>query len=223
MEDVARAVASPSPKTIMIAGKECSPRPISVKELGVCERECLDAYRKSYVGGFAAVQDYFPEEERMNLLKEKAQEAAAFDLSSLPSKFAYDDKDVEVTPEFMQWLESNCAAYLPEDLPKKPKPEQVEAYKKRAAVITAILLSSGIIKESDYKTITGKDLKRTKVAYAQWWISATFEGRLSMVYQSFKHYGVTKDEVSAAVTENQGVFMEIASEIETLTAPKQGN
>ncbi len=218
MEDTARAVGSPSSNVIVIAGKDCIPRALSIKELGVCERECLLSYRKSYVETYSELIEFLPDNEKPGLIREKIEEAAKFDLSSLPAKYAYDPKKIVVTTELDAWLLENMSAYLPSDLE-----ENGAIRTKRLAEITAAVLNADVMTDAEYQSVTKSLPKKTKIGYAQWWINSTMDGRLSMAYQAFKEYGVTKEQISEAVGNQMGKLIEAVNEIESLSTPQVGN
>ncbi len=216
-DDVARVVGAGSPTTINIKGKECRPRPLTLKELGELERDCLIRYRKAYVQSHHDNLEYLPASTNSDeYISRKIDEAAKFDLKSLPPRFAYDPKKIQLTDKLKVWLERNMDGYFPD----KPGAKGIDATLKS---IAAMALDGEFLKEEEYKELTGVEPKRTRVGYVNWWTTGTFDGRLSMTWLAFRDAGVTRDEISEALGPNPTILLEMAREIETLTAPAVGN
>lgn len=213
-EDVARAVGSGGSESVTINGRSFSPRPLTVKELGELERECLASYRRSYIQTFSENLDLLPEKDRMGLVAEKMAEAARFDLKSLPSRYAYDPKRIEITDALKRWAHENMDGYFQDENDRSNAVYQ--------AVIAAAL-DGDFLSEQQYAELTGKEPKRTRLSYAHWWTTGCFEGRLAMACKSFEGSGFTKEEISKELSSNPGKLLKVAREVEQLTVPEVGN
>lgn len=211
-DDVSRAVGAGS-ETIVINGKTCKVRPLTIKELGEIERECLSQYKRSFIQTFSDNLDLLPENERPGLIAAKLNEAALFDLKSLPPRFAYDPKKVVVTEKLKQWILLNMDGYFGD------KDHTDQMYR----VVTSAALDGGFLTETEYKDLTGELPKRTRLPYASWWTTGTTEGRLALVCKSFEGSGLTKDEISTELTQNPGRLLNLARTVEELTVPDVGN
>lgn len=213
-EDVARAVGAASPTTVKVCGKECQPRPLTIKELTELQRDCLAKYRRSYVEAYSQNVDFLPEDERRPFIREKIEEAAKMDLSSLPRKDAYDARRVVLTPELEKWLEENIIGYKRDEKDKEGK------VAKRIVVGS---LDAELLSLEEYEKLTKQKIKPTKVGYVDWWVTGSFEGMISMINLVFKGCGVTEDELCREVSRNPALLMNLSREIEHLSAPEVGN
>ena len=84
MSDLARATGAPG--SIVICGKTYFISPLTLKDWGQIERECLETYRREYIQTYAKNLDLFPEAQRQPLLREALETAAKFGLGDLPKK-----------------------------------------------------------------------------------------------------------------------------------------
>lgn len=215
-EDVARAVGAGSPITVKICGKDCRPRPLTIKELTELERDCLSRYRRSYIQAFSENADLLGEDGR-RIVREKLEEAAKFDVSTLPSKFVYDPKKIQVNRSLEQWLEENLEGYEPDTLLSK------ETRDRALKRIVATQLDSGALSDELYENLTGVAPKKARVGYVSWWITATFDGMISMIHLVFRDSGVSRDEVAAEIGRNPSLLVDLSREIEHLSVPEVGN
>ena len=213
-EDVARAVGAASPTKVTVCGKECQPRPLTIKELTELQRDCLAKYRRSYVEAYSQNVDFLPEAERGAFIREKIEEAAKMDLSSLPRKDVYDGRRLVVTSELEKWLEENIIGYK-----RDPKDKDGKFVKR----MTAASLDSELLTPEEYERLTKQKAKPTKVGYVDWWVTGSFEGMISMINLAFKGCGVTEDELCQEITRNPALLIHLSREIEHLSAPEVGN
>ncbi len=216
-EDVTRAVGGKGPEPIKINGKDCFPKPLTLKELGELERDCISRYRKDYVKGFSDVVSELPEAMRVPLIMEKVNEAGHFELKTLPAKFVYEPKKIELTNQLKIWLEENMDGYLDDTAPGKSD------YDQSLRIAAAQALDQGVLTEEKYQELCKKPARKTKVAYVNWWTTGTFDGMLSMIHLSFRDYGVSREDVAEAIGNKKGILAQVAREIEKLSAPEPGN
>lgn len=214
-EDVARAVGAVSPSSIKIGGKDCYPRPLSIKELTELERDCLSRYRRSYVSAYAENADLLGDDGK-KILREKFEEAAKFTVSSLPPKLAYDPKKVKLNNRLEKWVEENIEGYEIDDTSK----EEREKILRR---LVATSLDQSTLTPELYENLTGFRPVATRVGYVNWWITGTFDGMISMVCLAFRDSGVTRDEIAFEIGRNPKILIDLSREIEHLSAPEVGN
>lgn len=215
-EDVARALGARDPNPIMIAGKECQIRPLSLVELTEVERECLKVYRRAYLEAFKENADLLPDGEGAALLKRELMQSAKWDVSDLPSKDAVDPDSISLSTSLEAWVSENLQYEPDANLGKTSRARQM-----RHLVATAI--DGGQLDLALYESLTDSKVKKSKVGYVNWWITGTFDGMLTMVWSAFRHYGVTKEEVGREVGTNPALLASLAREIEHLSAPATGN
>lgn len=214
-EDTARAVGSNGTDDgIIINGKRCTVRALTLKELGEIERECLKRYKRTYLETFAENADLLPNAQQ--LIEKKLEEAAKWDVRDLPLRRVHDVSKVKVTDKLLGWVKSNYEGILEED--------QTETYRKRLVQrVTTTALDNGTLSAERYESLTGSLPASTQAGYVNWWITATFDGQIEMIYTCFKHNDVTRDELCAELSKNPGLMIDASREIEHLTAPQVGN
>lgn len=218
-EDVARAVSSNGVTTTIIAGKECTVRPLSLKELGELERQCLKQFKRTYLETYAENADLLPESMRAGVVQAKIDETAKWDVKDLPLKLVYDPTKIRINDKVGVWAKEEYPGMVIDD---KDDPE---GNKKTQLIqrLVAAALDGGNLEEEEYREMTGFMPNRQKTGYVNWWITGSFDGMLEMIYIAFKHNGVTRDDVSTAVGINQSLMVNLSREIEHLTAPQSGN
>ncbi len=218
-DDVARFVGARSPKPVTICGKECLPRPMTIREITELERDCLERYKTAYIKTFADNAKLLPPEMQRSVIVDEMRVAAKFDLATLPAKFVYDGRLLRVTDELKAWLSHNLPDYDQEIKEAKEKEKDLERIVVNAA-ITA--LDTEHLSLETYKELTKGDIKRTKVPYVNWWTS-TFDGMISMIWLTFRDIGITREELVEDLGKRPTLLADISREIEMLTAPKMGN
>lgn len=219
-EDTARALGANSGDVILIAGKECLVRPLTVKELTEVERVCLKGYKRQFIETYSENADLLGEEEGKQLVREKIDEAARWDVSSLPPKYACDDSKIKVTGTLKQWLKDNIG-FSEKDQNGAEIPKQ--AVEKRLKRLAAYAIDADMLSVDDFTKLTNEPPVRQKVGYVNWWITGTFDGMLTMVWMAVRGGGVTKEDVAAELGKNPTLLSHFAREIERLSAPDAGN
>ena len=209
-DDVARAVGAGGPTTITIAGKECTVRPLGIKELMEVERDCLDRFKRSYLETYSSNVDLLSAEERSGLMIRKLEEVSRWDIDSLPHKYAHDQVGVEMTAELKAWV---CHHW---DLEK----EESDIRMRR---MVAASLDQEVLTADEYKAMTKKNPPRVKVPYVHWWITGSYDGMVTMIWICFKHSGVTRNDVIESIGKDLMQLNELARDIEKLSAPSAGN
>lgn len=207
---MARAVAASSPLTVMIAGIQCSARPLSLRELTEVERDCLERYRRGYIKTFTDNIDLVPEVLRESMIQEKFEDAARWDVDDLPVKFSFSSDQIVLTNKLKAFIGKEFNLGKDTDDTK---------YKRMAA----LALDQGMLSEAKYEELTDKPIVKSKVSYVSWWITGAMDGMITFVWMAFKHHGVTRNQVSDAMANNPELLTEVANEIERLSAPKLGN
>ena len=220
-EDVARAVGASGGDPFTIAGKEVQARALTIKELAEVERDCLKRFRRHYLESYSENLDLLSESNRDRIMQEKIEESAKWDMSNLPPKYVVDWQKVQMTERLKTWIKEYFETMGGHEEPKEQK-AIVSYYKKLAGA----LIDQGVLSEEDYKELTDNaKLPKTAVPYVAWWITGSTDGRITMLWLVCKPAGVTREQVETdpLVVKNQGKLLEIAQEIERLTAPSLGN
>jgi len=216
-DDVARAVGAGSNESVVIDGVVCSVRPLNLRELGELERECLKRYKRAYLETYAENLDLLPEVSKQELLAGKLEEVARWDVKDLPLKKVFEATKVPLTDAAAKWAVAQYGA----DALGNSSSDVVRRQRLGNLVVTA--LEDGSLSLEQYRAITGRDARGVSVGYVNWWITATFDGQIEMVYSCFRHNGITRDALCAELSRNPAVLVQITREIESLTAPTVGN
>lgn len=223
-EDVARAVGAggTDDAAIMIAGKRCTPRPLSIRELAEVERECLRAYTRHHLQTYSENLDLMPgdADSRATAMRDKIEEASRWDISDLPPRHAYDPATVVLSAALQDWAKAELRV-ADTDAAGKPLGAAVAEQRYRRAIVAA--LDAGLLKDTQYKELTGKEPAKLRVGYCNWWITGTMDGMITLIWMCFRASGVTKDEVLAAIGNDFDILANLSREIEHLTAPAVGN
>lgn len=217
-EDVARAVGAKDGMAVMVDGKECTIRPLSIVELAEIERECVSNYRKEFLQAWKDTLEFFPEDQRLSVMQEKINEAAKFELKTLPVKYAYDPKHIELTNDMRKWIDENMSAWVEEF--KDSRSDRIDQFLRSLAVQA---LEQGLLSEETYSTLAKKPVKKNKVGYVHWWVSNTMPGRLAVVYPVFRDNGLTREQIKRAVSNGEIKLDVIQEAIQALSVPEAGN
>jgi len=210
-EQVARAVGAGSSLTLTIAGKQCTPRPLGVRELVEVERDCLDRYRRDYLEAYVKNLDLLPEAARETTLARKLEEVARWDTDCLPAKDAHDSSRVKLTDSLREWAKAYWALAA-DDAPDT-----------RIQRLVAAALDQDILTAEKYQELTQTLPPRIKVPYVNWWITGSFVGMITMLWVCFRQEGITREQVIDALASDMAKLNETAREIEKLSAPQAGN
>lgn len=210
MDDVARAVGAGEMTPIVIAGKQCTVRPLGVRELSEVERDCLKRYKRAYLESYYDNMDLLPAGTRDGLMQQKVEDAARWDIDDLPGKTAYNPLRVVVTAELRKWLEQNF------DLPK-------DADDLHARRLAAAVLDQELLTEPDYEKLAGSPAPKVRVGYVNWWTTGSFDGMITFAWACFKHDGITRDQVLEELGKNMNLLVQLTRDIERLSMPAAGN
>ncbi len=205
---VARAVGAGDPTAVVIAGKQCTIRPLGIRELTVVEKDCLQRYRRSYLETFAENADLLPRGGK-GLLERKMDEVARWDVDDLPPKYAHDAAVLKVTDGLRDWVAKEYNEKIVDE--------------ERIRRLAAASLDRETLSVERYQKLTGASPPRVKIPYVSWWITGCMEGMISFVWICFKQNGVTRDEVANELSERPALAVELSRELERLSAPAVGN
>lgn len=210
-DDTARALGAAGGKTITIAGKECTCRPLSARELAEVERICIEEYKDGYLATVARNVEKIPDASRRSpFMEEQMIEAAGWTVHDLPRVKTYDPDRVIVNADVRSWMAErfNLNGQTPVD---------------RIKQATANALEQGLMSADDYTDMTDKQPPAVMISYSNWWITGAYDGMIAFAWVCFRDNGVTRDDVAAAMSNDRGMLTEIASQIELLSAPAVGN
>lgn len=214
-EDVARSLGAGGAEDFTINGKRINPRPLTLKEITELQRDCVSQYRMRHLTALkqSAELIYDTQREAREYLTEHALATANWDIDDLPYRDVYDTTETVLTDELEFWAVEKIPGY---DVKKSEKA-------KRRFI--AFALDAEILSDADYLRLTGKPVNKIKTSYVNWWITATPEGMLSMVWHMIKgDGGFSKEELELALAEKQGLFAQMSRSIESLTTPAaEGN
>lgn len=207
-EDMARALGADGTTTVEIAGKQCTARPLGVGELTEVERLCVEQYRRSYLKTYADNADLLPNGKQ--LLEQKMEEAARWDVDDLPAKQAYDSSSIKLTDELKEWIKNEF------DLDG----EQDEVKMRR---LCAAALDQESLTEKQYRKMSGARPRTFKVPYVNWWMTASFDGMITFIWVCFKYNDVTRQQVADMLSKDPALMATLSREIESLSAARVGN
>ena len=221
-DDVARAVGAGG-KTITIAGKKCKLRPLSLIELAELERDCLEQYQDKYLSTFYRNQKLLNNNGESNgndLLFQKMEEVARWDVTDLPPRFVYDPDKLFVNSKLQLWLKNKIGFSTKGTDGVKLTEVELD---KRLRMLTAGVLEQNLLTEEEYKTITAKSPEKMKTGHVGWWTTGSVEGRISMLYICFKDSELSREEIAREIGRDSEMFMEAVREIENMSVPAAGN
>jgi hypothetical protein len=208
-EEMARALGAGDGTVFTIGGRQCVVRPLSIKELSEVERDCVTRFKRDYLETIRDSIDLFPKEERASYLDRKLDQVAKWDADDLPTKKSYDTSRVKMTDA----LKAKIADLL------GIKESTDERYQRLAAVA----LDQGMLGEEEYFQLTGEKAPWRKVDYTNWWTSSCYDGMVAFVWTCFRHYGVTREQVTEATRGNLSLLSEMVNAVSTLSRSNLGN
>ncbi len=165
----ARALAAAD--VIEIGKKKYKLRPVVAQHLVDLEREALAHYKRQYLQTYKDNADLLGDSAQ-DVLIQKLGEAAAWDLSDLPQKDAYDTSRLPITSKAKKWIEDNYGEV----------PETDNGI--RAVLNNA--LDQGKLTTERTKELTGAMPIQGRVRWDQWWVTAATAGMISFIVSSIK-------------------------------------
>ncbi len=212
-EEAARALGVLSSTTVKIAGKECTAKPLGVKDLLEVERICLADYKRRYLETFSSNIDLLPEKEGHALLSAKFEECARWDVGDLPPKTAYNHEEIVLTPQLREWVIENSGMKDEKDMPDS-----------RCRRIASTLMDMERLTEDLYLKLSEQSHSpKYLIPYANWWLTGSTEGIVTLLWIAFRSSGITKDEIEEEFNRNMGALADLSREIERMSAPQAGN
>lgn len=208
-EDTARVVGASMPGEIHINGKSCRLHPLSIRDLAEVQREGVRLYRRNYLANLKDSAEFLPNGE--DELRKAIEKSAHWDADDLPRKVVFDSSNLQMNEEMKKWLMENLEA--PEE-----RFRNLSSYHR----MIATCLDSDVLSEEKFQEIMGFPPKKVKTGYINWWVTGTQEGMLSMVWQSVKNYGISREEVDSLISDPVNLMI-FAREIESLSVPDVGN
>lgn len=210
-DDTARALGAAGGLTTTIAGKECTARPLSARELAEVERICIEDYKDNYLATVGRNIKRLPDKSRRNaMMEEQLIKMAEWTIKDLPKSEVFDPDRINITRDLRVWLKETFS--LNGD-------DNSQALKN----MVASSLNQGMLSKDEYKKLTNKNAPAVNVPYVNWWITGCYEGMITFVWVAFRDNGVTKDEVATAVGQDASLLTQLTQEIDTLSAPAAGN
>lgn len=213
MSDVEARILAASDE-VTVRGEDYKLAPLSLLQLAEIQRKALRFYKNNYITTFKDNVDIFPEDQRLDILAKKLDEVGRWDINDLPPKPTYDVRNVTITPA----LKEKILSFF--------EPEQAEGWEtwkdpKWTAVLGAVMDAGQITSEAIQK-LTNTKPTTVKIPYDMWWVTAAYEGMLTLVYESvkinqphIKHNDVAKWPMPD--------IMDAARIVEQITSPAWGN
>ena len=229
-EQVARAVGAKDPEPLIINGKSCHVRPLTIRELTELQRECLRQYKHNYLADYRAGLEAagVNGQEFRDLILTEVKAVARWDLKNLPTKDGYDADRIVVTPELKaHFKDIHNIVEVPEHdvthedgrvdrIPAFPSEENWRHFIRAA-------LDSGSLTVVEYEAMSGVRAPRIRIAYDSWWITGCLEGMLELSAACFKQDGVTREDLEKDLVSQFAKVVKTTVAIERLTAPSLGN
>jgi hypothetical protein len=183
-------------------------RPVVAQNLCDLEQDSLEHCKRQYLKTYSQNADLLGDRAK-ELIEQKFEEVASWNLSNLPQKDVFDVSNVPIKNKKIKWWLIEHHGEAPED-----------ASSIRSLLSTA--LDNGQLKPEQLKKMTGVGPIRGRVRYDQWWITASMEGMVSFITASIKldHPEVTKEQVA------KWSFVSIADaarKVEKITVAALGN
>jgi len=195
---------------VLIAGKECTVRPLGIRELTEVERDCAERYKRQYLKTFADNLDLLPAEAKDRLLLEKMDVVARWDVDDLPPKFVHDPARVKMTDKLKSWVGERIEV-------------AADATELQLQRVAATMLDQDTLTDEEYRKLTDAIPPKSKVPYVNWWITGSYDGMVTFLWTCFKHNGVTREQVIDEVGGDLFKLSNLSREIERMSAPKVGN
>lgn len=210
-DDTARALGAGGSATVTIAGKECTARPLSARELAELERICVQEYKDGYLDTIGRNIKRLPDKSRRNAyMEEQMAKAAAWTVRDLPTAKSYDPARIKMSDKLSVWIKETF------DLNGEADPDQMMQY-------AAVALDQGMMNEEEYTERTGAPAPSMRVGYVNWWMTGCFDGAIAFIWVCFRDNGVTREEVASEMGKRRGGLMKMVREIESLSVPDVGN
>lgn len=157
-----------------VEGNKYTLRPIVVKQLCDLEREALEYYKRQYLKTYFDNLDFIePESKRNELMEKKLEEAAQWDVSSLPQKEVFDASRIPVNDKVKEWVKKTFDITPSDDI----------IY----SAALSLALDTEKIKPAELQEMTGIAPRKGLVRYDQWWVTASTEGMTRFVYASLRN------------------------------------
>jgi len=193
---------------IIVVGEEhYTLRPIVAQHLVDLEREALDHYKSQYLNTFVKNRDLLGDKADEVILQ-KMEEVARWDLNDLPRKVAFDVSRIPITDELKKWV--------------KEKFDEVPGTDTGIRSLVSTALDQERITSDEIKEMSGKTPLQGRVRYDQWWVTATTEGMVSFITSSVchEHPNVTRKAVASWPFSK---ITEASRRVEKITSADMGN
>lgn len=184
-------------------------RPAVAQHLCDLERDALRHFKREYLQSYRDGLSLMENGDAKGLYQKKLEEVAAWDLSCLPQKDAYDVSMVPITAEVKAWLKSTFGT----------ESENDDAAR---ALLGNALDTRKLTSEQVVSMSGGVAPFKGRIRYDQWWVTASFEGQVSFLTTSvrYEHKEITSQDVAGWPISK---IIEGAKMVERLTTAELGN
>lgn len=209
-DDLARAVGAGASIDIKVGGQEKTYElsPVGLASLQQLQREALKAFKRQYLETYVENTDLLGNGTAENLVREKLDEVAKWDIGHLPKMKAFSVDHLEIKGSLADELLNRYGEIATD----------VGAAKR----LLATALDMEDIKPAQVKEWCGKAPRSGQVPYDSWWVTGTYDGMMALIWVSVKkkHPDFAKAELQDWPSTK---IMEAARIVEQLTTPQVGN
>ncbi len=195
-------------ETVSVDGRDVIVRPITMQSLHEVQREAVKYFKREYIQTFADNADLMPDGTGAELIRQKLEEAARWDVGDLPTRTAFDVRGVVLSDLLLREM-GKLVGELPDQEPSK-------------RAVLATLLDQGRIAPDKIKEWTGSPVRSARVPYDSWWVTAVYSGMVTFVWAAVRadDPSITREQIGRWPLAK---IMEAARLVERLTAPALGN
>jgi len=207
MSDDREARALAAGDKIEVNGEQFTLRPIVAQHLVDLEREALDHYKTQYLETFVK-NKHLLGDKADEVILQKMEEVARWDLNDLPREVAFDVSRVPITDGLKKWVEE--------------KFDEVPDTDAGIRSLVSTALDQERITHEKVKELSGKAPLQGRVRYDQWWVTAATEGMVSFITSSVchEHPKVTRKIVASWPFSK---IAEASRRVEKITSADMGN
>ena len=155
-----------------VNGKKFTLKPVVVRQLCELEREALSFHKKEFLQTYFNNLEFIEESKHGDLMEKKLEEAALWDVSSLPQKVVFDVSKVPINDKVREWIKDHYDIESTEDVISK--------------AVLALSLDNQMLTPEQVKEMTGRMPGKGSVRYDQWWITASSEGMARFVFAALR-------------------------------------
>lgn len=195
--------------TANVGGKEYSIKPITLGLLQQLQREAMASYKKSVIATYAESMDALGDVGPV-LLEKKLDEVSKMQIDDLPKRVAYTTNHLPVSGKLRKEL---VRVFGDDTILEQPEAQVLE--------LLAVAMDQKSVSTEDVEKLTGKRAVVSRIPYDSWWVTASYEGMIALIYTSLsQEHEVSREEIGKWPMKD---IAEVARAVESVTAPDMGN